>query len=88
MNEEDARRLGFGEGERVVLENAFGTFTGRVVIAPLSSRTIQVHYPESNVLVDPKARSSLAQIPAFKEVIATIRPARSEDIIKTPLINV
>jgi molybdopterin-dependent oxidoreductase alpha subunit len=88
MNEDDARRRGFGEGERVVLENAFGTFTGRVVIAPLSSRTIQVHYPESNVLVDPKARSSLAQIPAFKEVIATVRRATPSDMTENQMIKV
>jgi molybdopterin-dependent oxidoreductase alpha subunit len=88
MNREDALRLGVGEGERVVLENAFGSFTGRVVLAPLASRSLQVHYPESNVLVDPKARSSLAQIPAFKEVIATVRRAEPEDVVKTPLVNV
>lgn len=80
MNEKDATHLGLKAGERVVLENAHGSYIGKVVFAPLASRSIQVHYPESNGLVDPKARSSLAQIPAFKEVVATVRAARAEDI--------
>jgi predicted molibdopterin-dependent oxidoreductase YjgC len=80
MNEADAKRLGFRAGEKVVLENTFGRFTGRVVIAPLASRSLQVHYPESNVLVDPKARSHLAQIPAFKEVVATVRRAKPDEV--------
>jgi formylmethanofuran dehydrogenase subunit D len=79
MNEADALRLGMRAGERVVLENVHGSYVGKVVFAPLASRTIQVHYPESNGLVDPKARSSLAQIPAFKEVIATVRPAKPDE---------
>lgn len=82
MNEEDAARLGVRAGERVVLENAFGSYIGKVVFAPLASRTIQVHYPEANHLVNPKARSSLAQIPAFKEVIATVRRAQPNDVEK------
>ncbi len=87
MNKEDAARLGFGAGERVVLENPFGSYLGKVVFVPLASRTLQVHYPEANVLVDPKARSSLAQIPAFKEVIATLRSAKPDDVEKA-VVNV
>ncbi len=87
MNEADAKRLGFGAGEKVVLENPFGSYVGKVVFAPLAARTLQVHYPESNVLVDPKARSSLAQIPAFKEVIATVRRATPNDVSKRLLVN-
>jgi molybdopterin-dependent oxidoreductase alpha subunit len=87
MNRNDAQRLNLKEGERVVLENTFGKFTGRVVFADLAPRTVQVHYPESNVLVDPKARSSLAQIPAFKEVVATVRRAIASDV-EVPVIRV
>jgi molybdopterin-dependent oxidoreductase alpha subunit len=87
MSKDDAARLGFTAGEKVVLENAFGKFMGCVVLADLAPRTIQVHYPESNVLVDPKARSSLAQIPAFKEVVATVRRATASDV-EVPVIRV
>jgi molybdopterin-dependent oxidoreductase alpha subunit len=79
MNREDALWLGLNEGERVVLENIFGSYFGKVFFAPVAPRSLQVHYPESNVLVDPKARSSLAQIPAFKEVVATVRAAKPDE---------
>jgi molybdopterin-dependent oxidoreductase alpha subunit len=88
MSQEDALRLGLREGERVVLENAFGNYRGRVVIAPIALRTLQVHYPESNVLVDPKARSHLAQIPAYKEVVVTLRRANENDKLEKAVINV
>ncbi|MGL4609810.1 MAG: FdhF/YdeP family oxidoreductase [Trueperaceae bacterium] len=88
MNREDAAKLGLQEGERVVLENTFGSFVGRVVFADLAPRSLQAHYPESNVLVDPKARSSLAQIPAFKEVVATVRHASPDDVKNQVVVKV
>jgi molybdopterin-dependent oxidoreductase alpha subunit len=87
MNEDDATRLGLTAGERVVLENAHGSYLGKIVFAPVAPRSLQVHYPESNGLVDPKARSSLAQIPAFKEVVATVRRATTDDVSKPLLIS-
>jgi anaerobic selenocysteine-containing dehydrogenase len=88
MNKDDVSRLGLREGERVVLENAFGKYAGKVVIAPIAVKTLQVHYPESNVLVDPKARSKLAQIPAYKEVVVSLRRANEDDKPEKALINV
>jgi anaerobic selenocysteine-containing dehydrogenase len=87
MNETDALQLGLRVGERVVLENPFGSYLGRVVFAPVAPRSLQVHYPESNVLVDPQARSGLAQIPAFKEVIATVRHARADELDKPVVLT-
>lgn len=88
MNKEDVQRLGLCEGEKVLLENAFGTFRGKVVIAPIAVGTLQIHYPESNVLVDPGARSDLAQIPAYKEVKVTLRKAGPQDLPEHPIVNV
>jgi anaerobic selenocysteine-containing dehydrogenase len=69
---EDATRLGLGAGDAVELENDFGTYHGIVVLAPVRPGTLEVHWPEGNVLVDPKARSPLATIPAYKEISATL----------------
>jgi molybdopterin-dependent oxidoreductase alpha subunit len=88
MNKEDVLRLGLHESETVVLENAFGKYMGKVVIAPIAVKTLQVHYPESNVLVDPKARSSLAQIPAYKEVVVTLRRADANDKPEKAVVKV
>jgi molybdopterin-dependent oxidoreductase alpha subunit len=72
MNPLDARRLGLLSGDHVRLHNDFGTYDGKVLVAPVTIGTLQVHWPEGNVLVDPKARSPLAKIPAYKEISATL----------------
>jgi molybdopterin-dependent oxidoreductase alpha subunit len=72
MNWEDAHRLGLMSGDRVRLHNDVGTYEGRVLFAPVAAGTLEVHWPEGNVLVDPQARSPLAKIPAYKEISATM----------------
>jgi molybdopterin-dependent oxidoreductase alpha subunit len=79
MNAQDARRFGLISGDRVRLHNDFGTYDGKVLVAPVTSGTLEVHWPEGNVLVDPQARSPLAKIPAYKEISATLeRPNGAE----------
>jgi formylmethanofuran dehydrogenase subunit D len=73
MGKADAEQHGFQEGDPVVVENAFGRLAGTLSIVEMASRTVQVHWPEGNVLVDPQARSPLSRIPAYKEAIATVR---------------
>jgi anaerobic selenocysteine-containing dehydrogenase len=72
MSAEDAKRLGLGAGDAVALENDFGIYHGIVVLALVTPGTLEIHWPEGNVLVDPKARSPLATIPAYKEISATL----------------
>jgi molybdopterin-dependent oxidoreductase alpha subunit len=79
MNPEDAQRLGFTSGDRVRLQNDFGAYDGKVVIALVAAGTLEVHWPEGNVLVDPKARSPLAKIPAYKEISATLERANGAE---------
>ena len=78
MNPKDAARLGLKPGDPVVLENAFGRYAGRVYLAEVKEGTLEVHWPEGNVLVDPKARSPLAHIPAYKEILAHLRRGEAE----------
>jgi anaerobic selenocysteine-containing dehydrogenase len=67
MCAEDAKRLRLSPNQRIQLSNAFGSLDGRVFIAPVKPGSLQVHWPEGNVLLDPKARSKGAKIPAYKE---------------------
>lgn len=67
MCAEDAKRLGLSPNQRIQLSNAFGSLDGRVFMAPVKPGSVQVHWPEGNVLLDPKARSKGAKIPAYKE---------------------
>jgi predicted molibdopterin-dependent oxidoreductase YjgC len=72
MNPLDARRLGLLSGDHVRLHNDFGTYDGTVFLARVTAGTLEVYWPEGNVLVDPAARSPLAKIPAYKEIAATL----------------
>jgi molybdopterin-dependent oxidoreductase alpha subunit len=75
LTEADARRLGLKEGARARLITEFGRFEGTVTIVNIARGCIQVHWPEGNVLLDPQARSPLADIPAYKAVTGRLESA-------------
>jgi molybdopterin-dependent oxidoreductase alpha subunit len=79
MSPEDAQRLNLASGDTVELKNNFGTYHGKVILAPIATGTLEIHWPEGNVLVDPKARSPLATIPAYKEIFVVARGALPRD---------
>jgi hypothetical protein len=62
-------------GDRVRLRNEFGTHERAVLIADVAAGTIETHWPEGNVPVNPRAGSPLAKIPAYKEFWASAEPA-------------
>lgn len=74
MHPEDAARLGLRPSDRVRLWNRYGSFEGRVVLAEVKPGTLQVHWPEGNVLAAPEARSPLSGIPAYKAMVAYLEP--------------
>ena len=78
MSEEDARGLGLANGERVVLRSEAGEFEGRVHIAPIKPRTLQVHWPEGNVLIDRRHRSAVADIPDYNALVRVERAGERE----------
>lgn len=69
MSREDIARLGLREGDRVALHNEVGRFVGRVFAAPVKPGTLQVHWPEGNVLLDRRRRSPQAGIPDYNAVV-------------------
>jgi molybdopterin-dependent oxidoreductase alpha subunit len=79
INPDDAGRMGLASGDQVRLHNDFGTYRGRVLLAPVTAGTLEIHWPEGNVLVDPKARSPLAKIPAYKEISAALERANGAE---------
>lgn len=72
----DLQKLGLHPGQRIWLQNQFGTLAGQVFVADLRPGSLQVHWPEGNVLVDPAQRSKKAKIPAYKEVYVYIHPQK------------
>ena len=87
MSPEDAKRLSLGSGDAVELKNSFGTYRGKIMLAPVTTGTLQIHWPEGNVLVDPNARSPLAAMPAYKQISATLGRIK-ETVQQHPILRV
>jgi anaerobic selenocysteine-containing dehydrogenase len=74
MHAGDARALGLAEGDEVVLRNEFGELRGRVLLARIQPRNVQVYWPEGNVLIDRTRRSPLSNVPDYNAFVS-IEPA-------------
>lgn len=72
---DDARRLGLGDGDPVVVRSDFGELTGRAFVARVKPGNVQVHWPEGNVLIDPDVRSPEADVPEYTAVVSIDRAA-------------
>jgi molybdopterin-dependent oxidoreductase alpha subunit len=51
VSAQDARALGLREGARVELRSDVGRLEARVCVAPIKPRSLQVYWPEGNVLI-------------------------------------
>ena len=74
----DAAARGLADGDPVRLVSATGTFDGRVRVARLPAATLQVHWPEGNVLIPagPGEREPRSQVPDYNAVVTLeARPA-------------
>jgi len=72
MDEVDARALGLVEGDRVRLTSAIGSYEGRVSLRKLPARSLQVLWPEGNVLLaaGPDHREQHSKVPDYNAVVA------------------
>jgi anaerobic selenocysteine-containing dehydrogenase len=69
INETDAAALGLRDGDAVRLANEQGELRGRVLIAPIKRRNLQIYWPEGNVLIDPRRRSPGAGVPDYNAFV-------------------
>ena len=72
INAEDAKGLGLSEGDAIRLRNDVGQLVGRVKIAPIRSRNLQVHWPEGNVLVRRGVSDPHCGIPDYNAVVEVV----------------
>lgn len=68
MAAEDAARLALADGDTVVLRNEYGRFRGRVKIDRIKPGSLQVHWPEGNVLI-PSGRLDESGVPDYNAVV-------------------
>jgi molybdopterin-dependent oxidoreductase alpha subunit len=71
----DAAELGLADGAPVRLRSATGTMDGHLKTVRLAARTLQVHWPEGNVLVaaGPGHREPGSKVPDYNAVV-TLEP--------------
>jgi predicted molibdopterin-dependent oxidoreductase YjgC len=71
----DAAELGIRDGEPVRLRSDTGSFDGRARLVRLPERTVQVHWPEGNVLVagGPRHRDPGSGIPDYNAIVTIER---------------
>jgi molybdopterin-dependent oxidoreductase alpha subunit len=71
----DAAALGLGTGAPVVLRSATGAMHGTLFVVRLAARTLQVHWPEGNVLIPAgvEHREPGSKVPAY-EAVVTLEP--------------
>ena len=74
INRADARDRGLADGDPVVLRNSVGEFRGRTKIGPVKPRTLQIHWPEGQVLIDRRARSPQGGVPDFNAPVVLEKP--------------
>jgi molybdopterin-dependent oxidoreductase alpha subunit len=65
----DAVARGIDDGTPVVVRSDNGEFAGTALIAPVTPGTLQVHWPEGEVLIDRKKRSPSSGIPDYTAVV-------------------
>jgi molybdopterin-dependent oxidoreductase alpha subunit len=75
IDETDATALGLAAGDPIRLTSATGAYDGRVKLARLPVRTLQVHWPEGNVLLPsgPEHREPHSQVPDYNTTVTISR---------------
>ncbi|CAN5502966.1 FdhF/YdeP family oxidoreductase [soil metagenome] len=75
MDPADADGLGVTEGDRIVLTSATGSMTGWVRLARLPAQSLQVHWPEGQVLIDGGAgnREPASRTPDYNAIVTVAR---------------
>ncbi len=77
MGKEDAAALGVRGGDEVIVSNAVGSYRGRVRLAPIRPRNVQIYWPEGNVLIRRGVLDPACEMPdynAFVEIEAVRAP--------------
>jgi predicted molibdopterin-dependent oxidoreductase YjgC len=65
MNASDAAELHLANHDPIALVNDVGRFEGRVLLAPIARRNLQVHWPEANVLIRRGVVDSVGGVPDY-----------------------
>ena len=73
IDEHDARARGISDDDRVRLTSRVGTMVGRAKIVRLPASSLQVHWPEGNVLIDASLNDDASRIPDYNAIVTIER---------------
>ena len=73
IHPDDAAALHVRGGDRVELVSPHGRFEGRVQLAPIARGNLQVHWPESNTLMQRGVVDPLGGVPDYNAVVRVER---------------
>jgi molybdopterin-dependent oxidoreductase alpha subunit len=72
MAASDAAQLNLGDGDRILVKNEHGEFKGKVKIAQLRPRNLQMHWPEANVLLNADLMDRAAGVPDYNALVEVL----------------
>jgi molybdopterin-dependent oxidoreductase alpha subunit len=73
MDAGDADRLGLDDGDPVTLTSPVGSYRGRVHLTRLAPGSLQVLWPEGNVLIGSDRRDPASGIPDYNAIVSVSR---------------
>lgn len=73
LSRADAEKRGLADGDRVMIKSDTGQMEARCRIAAIKPGNVQVHWPESNLLIAPGARDLECGIPDFNTMVEIVR---------------
>ena len=73
ISADDAREHGIAQDDRIVAISKIGRYSGRAKIVDLPRRSIQVHWPEGNVLIDAGLNADASRIPDYNAIVTLER---------------
>ncbi|MGH7845919.1 MAG: FdhF/YdeP family oxidoreductase [Candidatus Binatia bacterium] len=82
LNPDDARALGIGDGDPVLLQSETGKLRGRAKFMPIQRGDVQVHWPEGNRLIKRGVNDSASGIPDYNALVQVIPLSASQDLAR------
>jgi molybdopterin-dependent oxidoreductase alpha subunit len=75
LSEADARALGVGTGDAVLVRSPHGEMRARAHVAPIRDGNVQAFFPEANVLLAPNRRDPISGVPDYNSVVEVAKLA-------------
>jgi predicted molibdopterin-dependent oxidoreductase YjgC len=76
ISADDVGRLGLADGAEVLLRSDHGELRGKLMVVEIAPGSLQVYWPEGNVLLGPE-RSAESGIPDYNARVEVLAAAQS-----------